>query len=72
MRTMARKMSTPLAILGSCLVFSVVHGHVGLIVPIFIGSVVLSILYIKTKSLYPPVLAHSIQNLAVSVVAASG
>lgn len=72
MRTMARKMSTPLAILGSSLVFSLVHGHVGLIVPIFIGSVVLSILYIKTKSLYTPVLAHSIQNLAVSVVAASG
>jgi len=71
MRTMARKMSVPLAILGSSLVFSLAHGHVGLLVPIFISSVVLSTLYIKTNSLYPPILAHSIQNLVASVVAAS-
>ena len=53
------------------LVFAMLHGHIGLLIPVFICSVLISILYIRSCSIYPPILTHGSMNLLVSVVAAS-
>ena len=44
------------------LVFAISHGEVAIIVPVFASGVILSLLYIKTGSLWPPLAAHSAQN----------
>ena len=44
------------------LVFAISHGEVAIIVPVFASGVILSLLYIKTGSLWPPLAAHSTQN----------
>ena len=71
LRTMLERHSVYVAIPVSSLLFALLHGHLGLIVPVLLSSIVISILYTHTRSLLPPILAHSTQNLVVSVVAAS-
>jgi membrane protease YdiL (CAAX protease family) len=53
------------------LIFMLVHSHPGLYVPVFISSLLISFLYIKTRTLWAPFLSHAAQNLLVVVVAAS-
>ncbi|MEC9320744.1 MAG: CPBP family intramembrane glutamic endopeptidase [Chloroflexota bacterium] len=71
LKTMLERHTVYVAIPLSSLLFALLHGRLGLIVPVFLSSVVISILFIRTRSLLPPILAHSTQNLVVSVVAAS-
>ena len=59
------------SIIASSVVFALMHGHAGLWVPVFISSCLISILYLKSKSLYPCILCHGLQNAVVSLVAAS-
>lgn len=65
------RMGTPKALLISSAVFAGVHISLGLLIPIFVTGLLLGALYLKTKSLWPSIVIHSIQNLLVSVVAAS-
>jgi len=53
------------------LIFMLVHSHPGLYVPVFISSVLISVLFIKTGTVWAPFLSHAAQNLLVAVVAAS-
>lgn len=46
----------------SCLLFAVAHLSLGLIIPIFIFGVLLSWIYLKTRSIIPGLMAHSAQN----------
>ena len=71
LKTMLESHTVYVAIPASSLLFALLHGHLGLIVPVLLSSIVISLLYIHTRSLLPPILAHSTQNLVVSVVAAS-
>ncbi len=71
LKTMLERHSVYVAIPASSLLFALLHGHLGLLVPVLLSSIVISILYIHTRSLLPPILAHSTQNLVVSVVAVS-
>ena len=59
------------SILLASLIFMLVHSHPGLYVPVFISSVLISVLFIKTGTIWAPFLSHSAQNLLVAVVAAS-
>ena len=53
------------------LIFMLVHSHPGLYVPVFISSLLISVLFIKTGTVLAPFLSHAAQNLLVVVVAAS-
>ena len=53
------------------LVFMFVHSHPGLYFPVFMSSVLISYLFIKTKSLWSAFLSHAVLNLIVVIVAAS-
>ena len=53
------------------LVFMFAHSHPGLYFPVFMSSVLISYLFIKTKSLWPAFLSHATLNLLVVIVAAS-
>ncbi len=53
------------------LVFMFVHSHPGLYFPVFMSSLLISYLFIKTKSLWPAFLSHAALNLLVVIVAAS-
>ena len=66
-----RRWGTFSAVVTSSLVFAVLHGHIGLLIPLFICSIVISLLYIRSGSIYPSILAHAGGNLSVSLVAAS-
>jgi len=71
LKTMLKRHTVYVAIPLSSLLFALLHGHLGLIVPVFLSSVVISILCVRTRSLLPPILTHSTQNLVVAAVAAS-
>ena len=47
----------------SSLIFALGHGLVGIIIPVFVTGVLFAWLYLKTRSLWPCVAAHSLQNL---------
>ena len=56
------------AIVGS-VVFAAAHLTLGTMVPIFVTGLLLSWLYLRSRSIWPPLVAHMAQNLiAVSVV----
>ncbi|MED5409601.1 MAG: type II CAAX endopeptidase family protein [Chloroflexota bacterium] len=59
------------SILWVSLIFMLVHSHPGLYVPVFISSLLISVLFIKTGTIWAPFLSHAVQNLLVAVVAAS-
>jgi|TARA_B100001167_G_scaffold160835_1_gene108489 membrane protease YdiL (CAAX protease family) len=71
LRLFMRRWGTFSAVVTSSLVFAVLHGHIGLLIPLFICSIVISLLYIRSGSIYPSILAHAGGNLSVSLVAAS-
>ena len=51
-------------------IFAASHGNVSILVPVFVSGLILSWLYLKTRSLIPSFTAHAAQNiLALSVVA---
>ena len=51
-------------------IFAASHGNVSILVPVFVSCLILSWLYLKTRSQIPSFTAHAAQNiLALSVVA---
>ena len=71
LRLFMRRWGTFSAVVMSSLVFAVLHGHIGLLIPLFICSIIISLLYIRAGSIYPSIIAHAGGNLSVSLVAAS-
>ena len=57
------------ALLGS-VIFALAHGDIRIMVPVFTSGMLLSWLYLKTRSLGPPITAHAAQNLLALSVAA--
>jgi len=51
-------------------IFAVNHGAISILIPVFISGMLLSWLYLKTRSLLPPMLAHAAQNLLALSLAA--
>jgi len=51
------------ALITSSLIFSLSHITLSIIVPVFISGILLGFLYIKTRSIWPCIAVHSIQNL---------
>ena len=47
----------------SAAVFAAAHLAIGIMVPIFVTGLLLSWLYLRTRSLWPPIAAHAAQNL---------
>ena len=55
-------------ILISAVLFSVFHFSIGAFVPIFIFGIVLAWLYVRTGSIYPSMVAHSVQNIVATLL----
>lgn len=56
------------AVVSSAL-FAVAHVSIGVVAPIFLTGLMLSWLYLRTRSIWPPITAHALQNfVAVTVV----
>ncbi len=54
----------------SAAIFAVAHLAIGSMIPLFITGLVLAWLYLRTRSIWPPLMAHAAQNLlAVSFAA---
>ncbi len=53
--------------LASSAIFSVAHLNVGTLLPIFVMGMLLAWLYLRTGSIWPPILAHMAQNLLALV-----
>ncbi len=50
--------------------FAVAHLQIGSMIPLFITGLVLAWLYVRTRSIWPPLMAHAAQNyLALSLTA---
>ena len=49
----------------SSLIFAASHMSVGSLVPIFVSGVLFSLLYLRTRSIWPPMTAHALQNFVV-------
>lgn len=58
-----------IAILSSSFLFCIVHGNLGLLVPVFFSSISISILFVICKSILPCIMLHSFQNFFVCIVA---
>ena len=58
-----------ISIILSSFLFCVVHGDVGLLIPVFFSSISISILFVISKSLFPCIMLHSFQNFFVCMVA---
>ena len=58
-----------ISIILSSFLFCVVHGDVGLLIPVFFSSISISILFVISKSLFPCIMLHSFQNFFVCIVA---
>ena len=57
------------AIIISSFIFSASHLTIGVLIPFFITGIMLSWLYLKTRSLWPPFIAHSMQNFLALIAA---
>ena len=53
----------------SSALFAVSHGVVAVMLPLFITGMLLAWLYVKTRSIWPPVAAHMLQNMLALMVA---
>ena len=71
LQALASRYGSVTAILIISLIFAISHLHVGVFVPVFFSSILISWLFVASKSIWVPILTHSLQNLIVSVVAAS-
>ena len=49
----------------SSLIFAVSHMSAGSLVPIFFSGLLFSLLYLRTRSIWPPMTAHALQNFVV-------
>ena len=57
------------AMLVSSAVFGAAHGDVAVMIPLFVTGLLLSWLYLRTRSIWPPAVAHMAQNvIALSLV----
>ena len=57
------------AVIISSAIFAAAHFTLGVMIPLFVTGMLLSWLYLKTRSIWPPLAAHAAQNLiAVSVM----
>ena len=54
---------------GGSAIFAVSHGNIAILVPTFVSGLLLSWLYLRTRSLGPPFTAHAAQNLLALSVA---
>jgi membrane protease YdiL (CAAX protease family) len=52
----------------SAILFSLIHLHLGLIIPVFIMGMILTLLYMRTKSIWPCILVHAINNAVTLTV----
>ena len=50
------------AAVGSSVLFSLSHGYIGALIPVFFSGLILAWVFMKTRSLTPGIFAHSIQN----------
>jgi membrane protease YdiL (CAAX protease family) len=67
------RLGVPGAAAASGLLFSLVHGQMGLILPFALIGVLLAYLYYRSGSLWPAVLAHLVYNgLAFAALNAAG
>jgi membrane protease YdiL (CAAX protease family) len=66
---LSMRLGFPIAVVLSALLFALVHGAVGLLIPTFIAGLLFAWLFQRTRSLWASIAAHTIQNtLAVSVL----
>ena len=66
---LARRWGPVAGILVSSVFFSVTHGSVAVLIPIFVAGLLLAWLYLRTGSLLASVLVHSTQNAVAFAVA---
>ena len=53
----------------SSVLFAAAHVSIGAALPVFVAGMLLAWLYVRTRSIWPPLTAHALQNfIAVSVV----
>ena len=71
MISIARHIGLYKSLLLTSILFACLHGHVGLLIPILFCSITVSMVFIYFRSLWAPITVHSIQNILVSIVAAS-
>ena len=71
MISIARHIGLYKSLLLTSILFACLHGHVGLLIPILFSSITVSMVFIYFRSLWAPMTVHSIQNILVSIVAAS-
>ncbi|MCH7746391.1 MAG: CPBP family intramembrane metalloprotease [Chloroflexi bacterium] len=53
----------------SSIIFAAAHLTLGTLVPIFVTGMLLAWLYLRTRSIWPPIIAHAAQNLLALSVA---
>ena len=58
-----------LSVIITSLIFSGMHAHIGVLIPTFVMSIFLTYLYRATKSIWPCILAHSINNCLTLMIA---
>ena len=71
MISIARRIGLCKALFLTSILFACLHGHVGLLIPILFSSITVSIVFLYFRSLWAPIAVHSMQNILVSIVAAS-
>src|SRR5262249_20675270 len=65
-----RKLGTPAAIVLSGLLFGVAHGSIYRMMPVTLIGLVIGWLFAQSRSVYPGMVAHAINNgIAVSIIA---
>ena len=65
---LVRPLGTFRAAAAASAIFAAQHGSLAIMMPIFVSGMLLSWLYLKTRSIWPPFTAHAAQNLiAVSL-----
>ena len=64
MAGLVRRWGPVVGIFASSLLFSLAHGNVALIIPIFVAGALLGWLYFRTGSLWGSIFAHMAQNAA--------
>jgi|GEM_PF-3264388 len=65
---LTRFLPDSVAIILSSLLFTVLHLNLSIFAPIFILSLVLSIVFFKTRSLWPGIVMHSLKNLGSVII----
>lgn len=60
---LAGPLGTLRAAAASSIIFAAGHVDLGVMVPFFVSGMLLSWLYLRTRSIWPPLLAHATQNL---------